>query len=310
MSTVISKLNNNLADLMKQFSDSKQNLKKTDVSMLIEENNKKIAELFIPTAPASELEQNIDPNLLAIIKLILNDTNQKTETLFKEIKERVESQSQHYDNEIFNLHKEVNELKKGKAELEQRAETAEDKVKALENEIDISKGNIDDLDQSKRNSCIVINNIAHSTTTTDEEAFIKLCTDTIRLDGTQTDTIKSNIVKVHRIKEPLHKRGTASSTKPRPLLVKFNSEKVKDLIFRKKRALRGSGIVMTEFLTPTRSALLKKCHNKITAEKSIWTDNGRILVKLHNGGDITHIANETELNNFLETKCPNIPTHV
>ena len=116
MSTVISKLNNNLADLMKQFSDSKTNLKKTDVSMLIEENNKKIAELFIPTAPASELEQNIDPNLLAIIKLILNDTNQKTETLFKEIKERVESQSQHYDNEIFNLHKEVKELKEDKAE--------------------------------------------------------------------------------------------------------------------------------------------------------------------------------------------------
>ena len=279
--------------------------------MLIQENNKKITELFVPTAPVSELECNIEPNLLAIIKLIINDTNMKTETLYNNIKECVVIDRLHYDNEIFILHNEIKELKKDKAELKERAERAEIKVKALEIELDISKVNIDELDQSKRNSCIVINNIAYNTAPNDEEAFMKVCKDNLQLDATQSDIIKSNIVNIHRIRESLVKRNTTTpNNKPRPLLVKFNSEKVKNMIFRKKRYLKGTGIVITEFLTPTRSTLLKKCFEKIPGEKSIWTDNGRILVKLHGQEDISHIANDLELHNFLKKKCPNMPTRI
>ena len=157
-----------------------------------------------------------------------------------------------------------------------------------------------------------INNIAYNTAPNDEEAFIKVCTDKLHLDATQSDIIKSNIVNVQRIRESLAKRNTTtpSNTKPRPLLVKFNSEKVKNMIFRKKSKLKGTGIVITEFLTPTRSQLLKKCFEKIPGEKSIWTDNGRILVKLHGQEDISHIANDLELDNFLEKKCPNMPIHI
>ena len=140
---------------------------------------------------------------------------------------------------------------------------------------------------------------------------MKVCKDNLKLDATQSDIIKSNIVNIHRIRESLVKRNTTTpNNKPRPLLVKFNSEKVKNMIFRKKKALKGTGIVITEFLTPTRSTLLKKCFEKITVDKSIWTDNGRILVKLHGQEDISHIANDSELDNFLENKCPTIPTRV
>ena len=82
------------------------------------------------------------------------------------------------------------------------------------------------------------------------------------------------------------------------------------MIFRKKKGLKGTGIVITEFLTPTRSTLLKKCFEKIPGEKSIWTDNGRILVKLNGQEDISHIANDSELDNFLEKNCPTMPTRV
>ena len=67
MDEIITKLNNNLTDLLKQCSPGNQNAKKSDLSILIEGNNKKIAELFAPITP----ESDIDPNLLPIIKLVL-----------------------------------------------------------------------------------------------------------------------------------------------------------------------------------------------------------------------------------------------
>ena len=82
------------------------------------------------------------------------------------------------------------------------------------------------------------------------------------------------------------------------------------MVFRKKKALKSSGITITEFLTPTRSALLKKCSEKITANKSIWTDNGRILVKLQDQSEIVHIANNNDLTKFLEEKFPHLATRV
>ena len=59
-----------------------------------------------------------------------------------------------------------------------------------------------------------------------------------------------------------------------------------------------------------RSALLKQCIDKIPGGKSIWTDTGRILVKLQGKTDIDHIANELDLNKFLEKKIPTMPTPV
>ena len=82
------------------------------------------------------------------------------------------------------------------------------------------------------------------------------------------------------------------------------------MVFRKKKALKNSGITITEFLTPTCSALLKKCSEQIKVNKSIWTDNGRILVKLQNQSEIVHIANNNDLTKFIEEKFPHQPTRV
>ena len=306
MATIAEKLNNNLTELLKQCSTGNQNAKKTDLSMLIECNNKKIAELFAPITPASD----IDPSLLPIIKHVLDDVNKKNEILYKELKDRYESDREEYRTEFFDLKQRIDALNKDKSALLQRALTAENEVRELKQEIKTSRASIDDLEQCKRNSCIVVNNLAPASN--DEEAFIKLCTDKIRLDAAQTELVKNNIVKVNRIREPQIKRPSnpLNSSKPRPLLVKFDNERVKDLVFRKKRALKETGIVITEFLTPIKSALLKLCIEKIPGEKSVWTDNGRILVKLHGKTDIDHIANELELNKFLEKNIPNMPTSV
>ena len=110
-------------------------------------------------------------------------------------------------------------------------------------------------------------------------------------------------MKINRIL-PKNPSNSPDNGKPRPLLVKLSNERIKDIVFRNKKELKGSGITITEFLTPTRSALLKKCYDEIPANKSIWTDNGRILVKLQDQREIVHIANEDDLTKYVEQKFP------
>ena len=53
-------------------------------------------------------------------------------------------------------------------------------------------------------------------------------------------------------------------------------------MFKNKKHLKGSGNVITEFLTRRKNDLLKQCYEKIPgtfSERSIWTHFGKILIK-------------------------------
>ena len=88
------------------------------------------------------------------------------------------------------------------------------------------------------------------------------------------------------------------------------AEAKNDMVFKNKKNLKGSGIVISELLTPARSILLKKCYEHIKGthqERSIWTDNGRILVKKAGNTNIVNITNEKDLETFVRDFFP-IPT--
>ena len=129
-----------------------------------------------------------------------------------------------------------------------------------------------------------------------------MCKHKLNLDVDSMNMIKSNISKLHRLGKPSNENGNDSSRKVRPMLVKFTDDRYRDIVFKQKKKLANSGTVMTELLTPKRSALLKKCYDKITGtktERSIWTDGGRILVK-KTGSEIVHIAKESDIETFLQ----------
>ena len=69
------------------------------------------------------------------------------------------------------------------------------------------------------------------------------------------------------------------STKPRPIIVKFTSYNVITEVYRQKRKLKGSSIVITESLTKTRVELyhIVSKHAKVEA---VWTSDGTIIALL------------------------------
>ncbi|XP_050550735.1 uncharacterized protein LOC126912131 [Spodoptera frugiperda] len=75
-----------------------------------------------------------------------------------------------------------------------------------------------------------------------------------------------------------HRLG-ADTSKPRPLLIRFQSHSLRSEVWRSKTLLKGSGLVFSEFLTkPRHDAFLAA--RKHFGMKQCWTSEGKIVVLL------------------------------
>ena len=165
--------------------------------------------------------------------------------------------------------------------------TLKNENKKLKEDNELSQQAIDYMEMSQRRPYLVINNLPEEASKKDEELFMDLARNKLELG----DSININdIASVSRLKGNYRNAVNRTSTsKPNAMLMKFQNEKERNLIFSNKKKLKGSGKVINEFLTPRRSALLKECYDTIPgtfSERSIWTHNGRILVR-KNGSDNT-----------------------
>lgn len=78
----------------------------------------------------------------------------------------------------------------------------------------------------------------------------------------------------------VHRLG-AKGAKTRPLLVRFASYKARSEVWDSKKALKGSGITITEFLTRSRHDVFMAARKHFGVNNS-WTSDGRIFLHLPN----------------------------
>ena len=165
-----------------------------------------------------------------------------------------------------------NELDKTEKEREQLA-TENDKLKQ---EIETLKNISDEVETSQRLNYLVISNVPKDNHKSDEENFIELCNSKLRMPVNIT---KEDIANVSRIKVN-NSEGRSGQTDK--MIIKFQNEKARQKVFTHKKHLKGSGKVITEFLTRRKNELLKQCYAKIPgsfADRSIWTHYGKIFIK-------------------------------
>lgn len=98
-----------------------------------------------------------------------------------------------------------------------------------------------------------------------------------------------------------HRLGRASTTKPRPLVVKFCSQELRDRVWFAKTALKGSGVTLSEFLTRRRHNLFMEARTKLGVTKC-WTSQGRVVV-LGGGGKRHSINSSAELEKVLPVEA-------
>lgn len=162
----------------------------------------------------------------------------------------------------------------------------EDKVDRLSREVVTLKEEAytanDILEQYSRKNSLRIFGVPHVKGEDTDKLIVQLCKDKLDVSIAKTDIDCS-----HRLPA---KDGFCP-----PLIVKFCRRSIRDMVFRNKKGLKGSKIVIREDLTRRRMQLFNKAKT-LHGPKNVWTSDGAILVKT--GNVVKKIVFERDLQNL------------
>lgn len=133
---------------------------------------------------------------------------------------------------------------------------------------------LDELETYSRRNCLLLHGLA-------EEAGED--TDCIALTAINEMVLKDSEVKLsmldidrsHRLGRPHKSVAEAVKKGTRPLIVKFTSYRARHLVFSNKKALKKTGVLLSESLTKRR-ALWYKVVRDVLGPRSTWTQDGKI----------------------------------
>lgn len=237
-----------------------------------------------------------------LMQAMVSNSNSNTS-----MKESIDVKYDSLSTDILNLHARMDALEKENKELKKCNVENEEKIRELEKLVHKSGDDVDEVEQYVRRSCLVINNLKSEHGKSDEEVFLNMCDDKFR----EKFTISSDMIsKIHRVPRPQHSNVDRNS--PNALIVKFNKDRHRDMVFKNKRVMKGSGITISELLTNKRSSLMKQCIDRIPGgtNRSIWTDNGRIYAKYSKDDYNSHsaqIKNIDDIEKFIQDINPLLP---
>lgn len=124
---------------------------------------------------------------------------------------------------------------------------------------------LDQIDQVNRSTALRIFNMEEKPSENIKTEIIKLLTTKMEINLKIED-----IEKCYRVE-------TKVKQERRGIYVKFSSLPIKQIIYAKKKMLKGTRIVVKEDLTKTRLDLVNQVAEKIGV-KNVWTQNGKIFV--------------------------------
>lgn len=209
------------------------------------------------------------------------------------------------DTELFRMKeqhdatkKELDIMKIRATDAEKLCEMLKGENQKLVSELSATRDDVDEMEMTQRRQCLVISNIPEVQGKSDEDSFIEVCNTQLNMP---TQITRQDIVNVSRIKGK--DRSDVRSGRPTSMIIRFQNEKARNCVFMNKKKLKGSGKVISEFLTPKKSALLKECYDTIPGtfqDRSIWTHFGKVLVrKSGTSSTIREIKSSQDIQNFL-----------
>ena len=153
-------------------------------------------------------------------------------------------------------------------------------AKQIEDFRNVFKGHrqvIDEQEQYSSRECILLHGIPEPRSSQEKrkENTDQLFVDEINTRLNEKLTL-TDLDRSHRLGKPEGRKG------PRPIIVKLLRYNDKERIFRKKKLLKGSKIMLTERLTRRRNLFLRYAKEKFGL-KNVWTKDGDIYVKTETG---------------------------
>ena len=141
--------------------------------------------------------------------------------------------------------------------------------KKLSSQVSGVSEELDDIQQYSRRNCLLVHGLKENKDESTDDLVLNLFNEKL---GVAVDI--SMIDHSHRL-GPV--RGE-NNLKPRPIIVKFCSDRIRKAVFTPERKLKGSGISVTENLTKQKMKLLNEVQ-KVIGKGNSWTGDGFIFVK-------------------------------
>ncbi|KAI5738214.1 hypothetical protein M8J77_004275 [Diaphorina citri] len=175
-------------------------------------------------------------------------------------------------------------------------------LKHLREELVTQSERIDRLETYSRRQCVLVHGIAETEAQTESQCME--VTSRLFRDKLGVSISPQQMDRAHRL-GPIR---TGENTRPRPVIVKLHSYLDKREIFINKRKLKDSRILITESLTKSRLALLKRAREHF-GPACVWTNDGKIIIKsdMTPGARLLTVTSERELDRAISDTAPRNP---
>lgn len=146
-------------------------------------------------------------------------------------------------------------------------------VKLLKNQLERAESKIDDMEAYDRRNNLVFTGLPDSTMKSTDELVIDLCKNKLNVDVSINDIQRS--LRLGRIDS-----ASDTTSKPRPIIVRFVSYRVRQDIYQARKSLRQRrecvDIYVNENLTVKKMGLLREVKS-MKFFKSVYTRDGRVF---------------------------------
>lgn len=156
---------------------------------------------------------------------------------------------------------------------------------------------LDSLETYSRRNCILVHGIPEDQARSEEEC---LTAATGMFSSKLGLNIPSNAIdRAHRLgPKRTQTNGSDRPPRPRPVIVKFKAYYDKRAVFTNKRKLKGQTFSISESLTKSRLALLKRAREHFSAGM-VWTSDGKVLIKIEGQSSLKTVTTTRELDALI-----------
>lgn len=200
----------------------------------------------------------------------------------KELQENMNTQTARLDVRIEQLESIIFEMRNERDVLAAEVKTLREENKELQNQFDqcVKEGQklkteLNDQEQHGRQSNLRVYGVPERR---GDKETVDQCVD--QCVGIFTSKVGVSVSKADI--EIAHRTGKPGGPRPRPIIVRFHSRRVRGMVLEKRRNLKQSGVSIGEDLTQLNYKLLTKA-NQHSATLAAWSSNGKVLAKLKNG---------------------------
>lgn len=189
-------------------------------------------------------------------------SEEKEEALVCRIIEKILHSDKFLDKFISNIRTSLENF------FDTKTKVLEEKVVQLEAQMAVLSKENEALEQYSRRNSLRIYGIPKTKTENTDEIVMDLCKNKLNIN------VSSSVI------DSSHRLPGKEGAHP-PLIVKFVSRNIKNLIFANKKKLKGSSVIIKEDLTRKRAQLYVSACSRY-GSKFVWTRDGNIFVKSNN----------------------------